>query len=181
MVRDRRVIELGCGVGIPGLFSSTLSASTVLLTERPHAIQFIRQQINLNAVVCKNVTTIPLEWSIDDSDIYTRPPFDKPFDVVLCSDLIYAGDAKTTTSLVYTIRNLTHGLENSIVISAFELRHIGVFSGSTNSSESQDQLFTTLLSSVCGFKSVESVPLQSMDRECRDESILIKIYRKLSP
>mmetsp|Transcript_44525 Transcript_44525/g.71321 ORF Transcript_44525/g.71321 Transcript_44525/m.71321 type:complete len:176 (-) Transcript_44525:885-1412(-) len=47
LIAGKCVIELGCGIGLPGIVCGTLGASRVALTERPLAIESIRKQVSL--------------------------------------------------------------------------------------------------------------------------------------
>mmetsp|Transcript_5117 Transcript_5117/g.9170 ORF Transcript_5117/g.9170 Transcript_5117/m.9170 type:complete len:324 (-) Transcript_5117:190-1161(-) len=169
LVQGKRVVELGCGLGLPGLVSGALGAEAVLLTERELAIPSINQQIDANTTLWpqKTVTARGLGWSRE----YCHS--DKPFDVVLCSDLIYAGDSATTAALAHVVAELTKGVKDALVVSCFEVRHVGM---EQNSSSEQDEKFCKSLAHS-GFGKVENVEVSEMDSECHDPNIKIKLFR----
>ena len=181
LVVGKRVVELGCGVGLPGMFGKALGASFVLLTERPSAISFIQKQIDNNQHLWQDgkISAKALEWtSNSDSEQYKDDIFQKPFDLVLCSDLIYAGDSETTTDLVHTIRKLTAANPEATVISSYEVRHVGMTHSSTSSSSDQQTLFSALMRTIAGFDIVSPVAFQDLPPECRDESIVVHLYSR---
>jgi len=49
LVRGRRIIELGCGTGLPGMCARLLGGAHVVLTEQPDLINGIRQNVQDNA------------------------------------------------------------------------------------------------------------------------------------
>jgi len=115
-----------------------------------------------------------LEWSEDNIDVYKQLG---AFDVVLCSDLIYAGDSSTTKCLVQSINQLVRG-PDSIVISCYESRAVGLRGTSKKtSSQEQQQVFDDHMRSI-GFNIVNRVPEADMDGMINDESIVIFIYSR---
>lgn len=172
-VRDKKVVELGCGVGLPGMFSKVIGASSVLLTERPGAISFIQKQIDNNRNLWQDgqISARPLEWGCNSDEEHLD------YDVVLCSDLIYAGDYTTTESLARTIGRLTLQSKKAVVISAYENRHVGVTNSSTSSSEEQQTFFNAFMELEL-FDVRRQVPFEYLSPECRDENIVVNIYTR---
>eukprot|EP00937_MAST-01D_sp_MAST-1D-sp2_P002600 g2600.t1 len=52
VLRDRRVLELGCGSGLPGMCCRLMGAR-VLLTEQPELVRLLRQNIDANAAALR--------------------------------------------------------------------------------------------------------------------------------
>ena len=100
-VRGARVLELGSGTGVCGLFAASLGASHVLLTDddRPALLDLARGNARLNAPLFPgcSVEVQPLVWGS------TAPPAG-PWDLVVGSDLTYV--ARGSEQLCQTIREL---------------------------------------------------------------------------
>jgi len=91
---DKRVLELGCGVGLPGLCAGMLGASEVTLTDMASARSVVEENIKLNCLQHR-VKFHPLHW--DKPEEAMQLSF--PFDLIICSDLIYA-DQQSVLMLV---------------------------------------------------------------------------------
>jgi predicted nicotinamide N-methyase len=80
-LRGRRVVELGCGLGVPSLAAAGCGA-VVLATDRdPAALELLERNARENGV---QVETERLEWS-DAEALIARAPFD----LVLAADVLY--------------------------------------------------------------------------------------------
>ncbi|KAE9044058.1 hypothetical protein PR003_g4403 [Phytophthora rubi] len=142
---NKRVIELGCGIGVPGLAAAALGAKEVVLTDMDVAIPWIKANIERNQTlgcISDNVRAEALMWGEN------APLESLQFDVILCSDLVY-GEHNISQKLVQTIVQLSH--PDTLVISAHEARFAGDRGGS----------FFSLLSEQ-HFK-VEQVPRDRLD------------------
>jgi len=85
-----RVLELGSGTGAVGLSASLICSSprAVTLTDRAQLIPLIKHNISLNNLnhICN---ALELDWdTTPDSDL-DELMHSEPFDVVLCSDVLY--------------------------------------------------------------------------------------------
>ena len=100
IVACKRVVELGCGIGLPGFVSASLGASSVLLTEMSaEALTAANDTLHRNKKEQLCVKTTVLDWfACARGDISSV----KDANVALCSDLIYGGD-KTTIALAATL------------------------------------------------------------------------------
>ncbi len=92
-----RVLELGCGLGLPGITSALLGAHSVHVTDRD--ILAAKETILLNPSVKDIVKAYVLRWGSKDG---LRMP-GLPYDLVLGADILYTGDKVSTTALVKTI------------------------------------------------------------------------------
>lgn len=154
----KRVVELGCGVGVPGLAAALLGAAEVSLTDLPQATPWIRANISLNRGAMRASTRCearPLLWGEP-----VPAELSRAVDVVLCSDLVY-GEPSIARKLVETLRSLTHG--RSLVVSAHEAR----FAGDRGAS------FLDLLRAD-GF-SISAVPADQLDQVYRAEGIHVHL------
>ncbi|KAK6057706.1 hypothetical protein COOONC_04738, partial [Cooperia oncophora] len=84
LVRDRRVLELGAGVGLPSIIAAKLSASKVLATDQPSAISLLRENLiaNLREEEMTAASTVPLDWT-------ALPEEPLSADIILGADLVY--------------------------------------------------------------------------------------------
>ncbi|CAI5743040.1 unnamed protein product [Peronospora destructor] len=116
---NKRVIELGCGIGVPGLTAAALGAKEVVLTDMPMAVPWIQANIEQNqmlGLIAGNVCAQGLMWG-DQEALELQH-----FDLILCSDLVY-GHRDVSLMLVQTIVQLSH--PNTLVLSAHEARFAG--------------------------------------------------------
>ncbi|RMX62165.1 hypothetical protein DD238_003602 [Peronospora effusa] len=116
---NKRVIELGCGIGVPGLAAAALGAKEVILTDMPMAIPWIQANIEQNqmlGLIAGNVVAQGLMWGKQEALALQH------FDIILCSDLVY-GQRDISLMLVQTIVQLAH--PNTLVIVAHEARFAG--------------------------------------------------------
>jgi len=78
--RGRRVLELGCGLGLPSLCAASLGAATVTASDfHPDNRAFFLRNAELNGLT--NIDYHPMDWR--------QPDLDARFDTILGSDLIY--------------------------------------------------------------------------------------------
>lgn len=84
LVAGKRVLELGAGVGIPGLTAAHLGAASVIQTDyQEAALALCRHNAAQNPV--PNLRVCAGDWRNFDLPETARPPFD----VVLGSDILY--------------------------------------------------------------------------------------------
>ncbi len=80
-LRGRRVLELGCGLGLPSI-AAALGGADVLATDwAPEALDVTRRNAERNGV---RVETLLADWS-RPAELVERAPFD----LVLCADVLY--------------------------------------------------------------------------------------------
>ncbi len=82
-LRDRRVLELGCGLALPSLVAARAGARVVATDQHPDTERFLAENLARNRL---RVTYARLDWSGE------APPEvpERGFDVVLASDVLYA-------------------------------------------------------------------------------------------
>jgi len=76
-----RVLELGAGLGVPGLVAAAQGRSVVLTDLEPDALEFARAAVELNEMDDR-VQVMALNWSAPPPDLGT-------FDTVLGSEILY--------------------------------------------------------------------------------------------
>ncbi|EQC31114.1 hypothetical protein SDRG_11299 [Saprolegnia diclina VS20] len=150
----KRVIELGCGIGVPGISAALLGASDVVLTDMAVALPWINVNIAKNRVehIARAETLL---WGPSPSASLGA------FDVILCSDLIY-GDEELSQLLVATIRALSHA--TTVVVSAYEARAAG----------NQGAHF---LAAIAASHDVERVPHDALDAVYQSANLHVQLLR----
>jgi predicted nicotinamide N-methyase len=87
----QRVIEIGCGLGLPGLVAARSGASVVFLDHQAMPLAFVAESARANRIT-------PVGLVVAD---FTVPPFRDPFDLVLAAEVVYdrAGFRKLAEAL----------------------------------------------------------------------------------
>lgn len=93
---NQRILELGCGCGIGGLFAAQFGAEVVFSDNQSYAIDLARLNCSINGI--KNASFNIIDWCNDNAD-------NEKYDFVMGADLIYENDA--IRSLLLTIDNYT--------------------------------------------------------------------------
>ena len=84
-VADLRVVELGCGLGLPSLVAASRGASVLATDFEPEALELVARNAASNDV---SVETMLVDWSSAESLVERGP-----FDLVLAADVLYDPDA----------------------------------------------------------------------------------------
>ena len=104
-IRGKRVVELGAGTGMLGIVAARLGAASVVLTDAPSELALLRhnaQRANETRAETCETSVAPLAWG-DSRAIADLAP---PFDVVLCSDVLYQNPPEAQTALAATMAEL---------------------------------------------------------------------------
>lgn len=92
----QRILELGSGLGLVGLYVASKCESTVFLTDGDtDVLQQLRRNVNANAACVQsgcNLSTHQLIWGTDSSRAFLQQHDGKRFDWILGSDLIYVSN-----------------------------------------------------------------------------------------
>lgn len=80
-LRGTRVLELGCGLGLPSLAAARGGAKVIAADWAPEAIAAVQRNAELNDVALQGLTA---DWR--DADAFVALG---PFDVVLAADVLY--------------------------------------------------------------------------------------------
>jgi predicted nicotinamide N-methyase len=75
----RRVLDLGCGLGLPGLVAAARGASVVFADYEPAALEFVRASAARNGF--RAVRCVAID--------FTRESLDDSFDVILGAEVVY--------------------------------------------------------------------------------------------
>ncbi|MFL5869951.1 MAG: class I SAM-dependent methyltransferase [Solirubrobacterales bacterium] len=80
-IAGRRVVELGCGLGVPSLAAARAGADTLATDADTEALSLLARNARLNGVELK---TANVEWTDPDELVASAP-----FDLVLAADVLY--------------------------------------------------------------------------------------------
>jgi Lysine methyltransferase len=129
-VSNKRIVELGAGIGTLGILAGRLGASHVALTERSILMPLLRANVEANRLADSASDSFPnpsCHYPLgDDISVYDHTwgadvcsdGLKPPYDIVLASDVVY--NVKFLDELVTSISNL--GGPNSIVLLAYRER-----------------------------------------------------------
>ena len=79
--KSGRLLELGAGLGVPGLFAAAQGRQVVLTDLEPDALEFARAAVELNHFEDR-VSVQPLDWTAPSADL-------DRFDTILGSEILY--------------------------------------------------------------------------------------------
>ena len=91
-VKGRSVVELGCGLGVPGMVAARLGAKAVALTEQDSLIELLDRNVrgNFTPEVASTITSCEFFWSKDGAQQLRKDLVNGDFfDVVVCCDCVY--------------------------------------------------------------------------------------------
>jgi predicted nicotinamide N-methyase len=94
-----RVVELGCGLGVPSLAAGRAGATVLATDEAPEALELVARSAEANGV---HVETAVADWS-GPGELLERGPFD----LVLAADVLY--ERPTVAVLLKLLPRLAHG------------------------------------------------------------------------
>jgi predicted nicotinamide N-methyase len=93
VVRGRRLVELGCGLGLPALVAAKRGASVIATDREIAALRLLGRSAALNGAA---VELVQLDWA--------WPPLGRVFDLCLAADVAY--DAAAEEGLVRALAGL---------------------------------------------------------------------------
>lgn len=82
-LRQRRFLEVGCGIGLPSLVLSRREANITATDQHPSAADFLEKNTALNS--SNQIPFVRTSWTDDESNLGR-------FDVIIGSDLLYEPD-----------------------------------------------------------------------------------------
>jgi predicted nicotinamide N-methyase len=84
-LRGLRVVELGCGLGVPSIAAARAGASVLATDAAPEALELVAQSAHAN---CVPVETAVADWAAPEGLLERAP-----FDLVLAADVLYEREA----------------------------------------------------------------------------------------
>lgn len=90
-IKGKSVLELGCGLGIPGMVASLLGSSDVLLTEQPSLLPLLRKNVSTNFKDASVVapTIMELSWGTESGKSVLRSREGRDFDFIFICDCVF--------------------------------------------------------------------------------------------
>lgn len=76
---DRRILELGSGLGVAGIVAAAMGHTITLTEHNRHALDFIRANAGLNG--CEGISIRHLDWF--------KPDLEGRFDLIIGSEIVY--------------------------------------------------------------------------------------------
>jgi len=134
-IRGKSVLELGCGLGLLGLVAAKCNARTVVLTDLPHCLPLVFQNLKINGYATSanleaksnqetNIHVQKLYWG-DPCDMAAVQRLENTFDLVILSEVFHWPgldilEDDTRIPLLNTLLALTH--VGSVVLLAYKHR-----------------------------------------------------------
>ena len=111
-LRGKSVVELGAGLGLPGMVAHMLGASSVVLTDKANLTDLLRHNVEKN-FTSSSVRVHTLDWSSEQD----RQSIARPIDLILCCDCIYEPlYGKSWKPLAATVRALADPHTRVIIV-----------------------------------------------------------------
>lgn len=159
-----KILDIGCGTGIGGISALTIfHPSKVVFTDRCMSSSL---EYNIDSLEPDQRTiTSFVKYSWDESPIAPILLSDEPWDLLICSDLLY--DAKVHGDLL----NLLRTLQFKEAIFAYKKRH-----------DVPERQFFKEMASFCDIVVVdnESIPAINLAVGCRSAAYLLQVTPKVS-
>eukprot|EP00930_Biecheleria_cincta_P086909 TRINITY_DN76167_c0_g1_i1.p1 TRINITY_DN76167_c0_g1~~TRINITY_DN76167_c0_g1_i1.p1 ORF type:complete len:298 (-),score=35.92 TRINITY_DN76167_c0_g1_i1:33-926(-) len=116
-----RILELGCGLGLPGMVCGVLGAR-VLLTDTPETLGLLLENVKINFSSTSRIQAAALSWTREGTRTLARQH--GPFSLVLCADCVYAPlyGFRSAQKLAECIVSLCAASRSTVALLAVERR-----------------------------------------------------------
>lgn len=116
-----RILELGCGLGMPGMVCRALGAK-VLLTDTPETLGLLFENVKINFGSTSRIQAAALSWNRKGTRELARQY--GPFSLVLCADCVYAPlyGLRSARKLAECIVSLCAASRSTVALLAVERR-----------------------------------------------------------
>ncbi|TMW64548.1 hypothetical protein Poli38472_011428 [Pythium oligandrum] len=163
------VIELGAGIGVPGMAARIAGARHVVITEQDDLLELMHRNLADNASVLRigdvfpeakhgAIHARPLSWGTKETTAYLDKHADEPVDVILSCDCIYEPlYGKSWKELAETMELLCVKYPHALVMMCVERRNEDGIDKFLSFVETNTQLQWTLEEETIG---TENNPLQ---------------------
>mmetsp|Transcript_12293 Transcript_12293/g.18859 ORF Transcript_12293/g.18859 Transcript_12293/m.18859 type:complete len:262 (+) Transcript_12293:60-845(+) len=118
--QDSRLLELGCGLGVPGMVAHELFQTKAYLTDQESIMSQLKKNVTTNFPSSANIHALPLSWSEETSPLLQETKFD----IVINCDCVYEPLYGKSWKLL--IHVLNHALEQNpraVVLISVERRN----------------------------------------------------------
>ena len=102
IVKGKRVLELGCGLGAVGLAAASSQAREVVLTDADEAVLECAAEAAVTTGLDRNVRTRVFDWA-DSSQVEELVENDEPYDLILAADVLYGEPAPDLVASVLNV------------------------------------------------------------------------------
>lgn len=90
-LRGKSLLELGCGLGLPGLVGHAMGASPVLLTDRRVVVELVQDGLTANGHPQSEIRAVELAWSDEAAASFKAEHLEgKAPDCIIACDCIFA-------------------------------------------------------------------------------------------
>ena len=113
------MVELGCGVALPGLLAARLGCDTTLTDVPPLVLHNARASAALNNIACR---VVALKWGEFNEGLFDLATQDKPPDILLGSDCFY--DSKAFDDLLFTISYFFDQNPACVFVTTYQERNV---------------------------------------------------------
>lgn len=120
-IEGARVVELGCGLGVPGMVCKQLGADLVVLTEQENLVDLATRNLTSNFSDDQKILARELDWT-DQKQLTSISQF--TFDLILCCDCVYIPLYGDSWRALVTAINALAGPHTAVLISV-ERRIVG--------------------------------------------------------
>ena len=125
-LKNKRVIELGAGIGFTSIIAKQLGAAEVVITDGDEDVLKIADTaIELNFPFKDGIKTGQLRWNTEDEKVFTSANGERPWDYIIVADCTYKKNA--WPDLVSSISHLSG--PDTITLVSGEPRSVGETEG----------------------------------------------------
>ena len=165
LVRGRRVLEIGAGVGLVATVALLLNASAVVATDGDAAVlPLIRKNYEANGVGGSGATAEVLRWGkAETRAAAVRLGWSEPFDIILLADVVYEADGKKASAAAGVVRS-TEEEESGVAATGDAAEHSTASAASTTSSTPNAHSTLQIHGSGHAFRALAETLVELADR-----------------
>lgn len=118
-VKGKRVLELGCGTGLPGILAALLGARVTLSDSANLSIclKHCQRNVEANGLTTTEVPVLGVTWGAFTPSIFELGPLD----IILGSDILY--EPKDFENVIVTVSYLLHQNQHARFWATYQLRN----------------------------------------------------------
>ncbi|OQS07676.1 hypothetical protein THRCLA_00335 [Thraustotheca clavata] len=163
-LKPLRVLELGAGLGVPGMVAGLLGAKRVVITEQPELVPLIRTNIRRNIASLSSVEAKILSWGREATTSFCDEM--GLFDLVLSCDCVYEPlYGESWRDLAQTMDVLCQHNPNCKILASVERRHADGINK-----------FLSYIATDTTLKARQLIRIPKTERGLCDEGEVIEVY-----